>query len=55
MKATQNKSNVLAQLKTLAPEKAKLIIEHLKQENSSAAECPTWRCSGHGKGGHANH
>lgn len=41
-----------SRLKSLNLEKAKGILQLLKFENSSSAECPTFRCSGHSKGGH---
>lgn len=41
-------------LKSLSRDKAKGIFQLLKFENSSSAECPTYRCSGHSKGGHAD-
>lgn len=51
---TSQQSVLSSMLKSLSSEKKKGILQLLKFENSSSADCPTYRCSGHSKGGHAD-
>lgn len=46
MKSTITSNQIISQLKAIDPNKAKLILEKVKNENTGAGSCQ-WKCAGH--------
>ena len=46
MKTSNTANQIVSQLKSIDPNKAKLILEKVKNENVEAGSCQ-WKCAGH--------